>query len=271
MFRFRFRHELMREYLYRNLGNARRQILHARVGDQLCKFYGTKAFEIGRELALHFFNGARWDLAQIFAFYSGVRLMQKAAYREAAANFKIVLNALDHWHSTPEEGEFQEDFLIQVSQLYECCLFDLLQKREPIEIQELQEAERIAKVHLETARIQQQYLPWEEAPPDFLNWIGYDELPLFCGEAIAHWFLFNKRLRDVEKGDVPPALVKELKEDLKGCIDLKRDELVLDFLLYSIDQVIESAENHQNYRQILRDLHKNHRLRRLGALIDGGE
>ncbi len=96
--RMRFAHVLIRDTLYDELAPGRRVQLHRRVGDALEELYADNAEPHLAELAHHFYESARPDVAEkalAYARRAAERSLGLLAYEEAARLFAVALRVLD--------------------------------------------------------------------------------------------------------------------------------------------------------------------------------
>ncbi|MGA9534233.1 MAG: ABC transporter substrate-binding protein, partial [Anaerolineales bacterium] len=93
--RFSFKHGLFRDYVYRGLGPAERELLHAEVGLALEKLYGERAHQIASQLALHFQMGSVEEKAIEYGIEAGDQARLAYAYREGIDHYKRVLALLE--------------------------------------------------------------------------------------------------------------------------------------------------------------------------------
>ncbi|KQP22689.1 AAA family ATPase [Pseudorhodoferax sp. Leaf267] len=81
--RYGFRHDLVRESLYRRLGSDRRMRLHAAIAARLARAYQGHSGDIAAELALHFENAHQpWEAAQ-HRIDAGDKALHRYAHPEA--------------------------------------------------------------------------------------------------------------------------------------------------------------------------------------------
>jgi tetratricopeptide (TPR) repeat protein len=100
--RYRFRHALYHEVVYRRVAAGRRRRLHQGIGVRKEAGYGERASEIAAELALHFARGRDYGRAVRYYRQAGARARDRAAFREAVAYGEQALQALAH---LPEHGD----------------------------------------------------------------------------------------------------------------------------------------------------------------------
>lgn len=81
--RYRFRHALQADVIYRRIAPGRRSRFHLRIGVRGEEVYGARAGEIASELALHFEEGRDWARAVAHRRAAASNDVQRAANREA--------------------------------------------------------------------------------------------------------------------------------------------------------------------------------------------
>jgi DNA-binding winged helix-turn-helix (wHTH) protein/tetratricopeptide (TPR) repeat protein len=94
---YRFRHALVQETLYADVGQAARARMHRRIGEALIARYGEDSEAHAAALAYHFCRGAQRgeeERAVRFAQAAGRRAMRLLAYEEAARHYGRALEAL---------------------------------------------------------------------------------------------------------------------------------------------------------------------------------
>jgi serine/threonine protein kinase/tetratricopeptide (TPR) repeat protein len=102
--RYRFAHALYQNFLYGNLVNKRRMMLHKQVGEQLLKHYGHRAPQIASQLALHFERGRDFTRAIEFLTHAGDNATKFYGNAEAADHYTHALSLVD---KLPEEDRAQ--------------------------------------------------------------------------------------------------------------------------------------------------------------------
>jgi DNA-binding SARP family transcriptional activator len=103
--RLRFSHVLIRDTLYDDLPPGRRVQLHRRVGDALEDLYADNREAHLAELAHHFYESARPDVAEkalAYARRAAERALGLLAYEEAARLFGVALQVLDRMEAADE-------------------------------------------------------------------------------------------------------------------------------------------------------------------------
>jgi len=99
---YRFQHSLFQRYLYNNLGQTERELLHEDVGVVLEELYGDQAEEIALQLARHFQEAAMTEKAVHYLRLAGERALRLSAYDEAIALLTKGLELLQALPETPE-------------------------------------------------------------------------------------------------------------------------------------------------------------------------
>jgi hypothetical protein len=94
--RYKFRHALYQQVLYKQVGQARLVRLHRQLGEQKEKHYGERATEVASELAMHFTEGREYRKAIQYHGQAGKTALRRGAYQEVIAHSKAGLDLLDH-------------------------------------------------------------------------------------------------------------------------------------------------------------------------------
>jgi len=94
VYRYRFHHNLYREYLYQRLGEIDRQCLHGQVGEALEKVYAEKTTEIAPQLGWHFYQAGDTQKATHYLLLAGDQAQLRYAYPEAIRHFKTSIELL---------------------------------------------------------------------------------------------------------------------------------------------------------------------------------
>jgi tetratricopeptide (TPR) repeat protein len=89
--RYRFSHALYQNFLYGDLVNKRRAMLHLQVGEQLVQHYGKRASQIATRLALHFELGRDFVRAIEHLIQAGDNATKLYANAEAAKHYTHAL------------------------------------------------------------------------------------------------------------------------------------------------------------------------------------
>jgi serine/threonine protein kinase/tetratricopeptide (TPR) repeat protein len=90
--RYRFAHALYQNFLYQDLVNKRRVMLHRQAGEQLLAHYGQRAPQIATQLALHFERGRDFPKAVEFLVHAGDHATKLYANAEAAEHYTRALS-----------------------------------------------------------------------------------------------------------------------------------------------------------------------------------
>src|SRR4029079_5776939 len=90
--RYRFSHALYQNYLYGDLVNKRRVLLHQQAGEQLLSHYGKRAPQIATQLAIHFEQGRDFPRAVEYLTHAGDHAAKLYGYSEAERHFSAALN-----------------------------------------------------------------------------------------------------------------------------------------------------------------------------------
>jgi serine/threonine protein kinase/tetratricopeptide (TPR) repeat protein len=89
---YRFSHALYQNFLYSDLVNKRRVMLHQQAGDQLLSHYGKRAPQIATQLALHFEQGRDFPRAIEYLIHAGDHAAKLYGYAEAEEHYTRALN-----------------------------------------------------------------------------------------------------------------------------------------------------------------------------------
>ncbi|HKE57335.1 MAG TPA: AAA family ATPase, partial [Pyrinomonadaceae bacterium] len=100
--RYRFAHALYQNFLYGDLVNKRRVMLHQQAGEQLLQHYGKRAPQIASQLALHFERGRDFSRAIEYLIHAGDNATKFYGNAEAADHYS---RALDLVERLPEEAQ----------------------------------------------------------------------------------------------------------------------------------------------------------------------
>ncbi len=90
-----FSHVLYQHVLYDQMGLARRNRLHRRIGERLEAAYGENAGDIAAELALHFARGSANERATHYLRVAGKHSLRRSAYQEALHHFQRAMSLLE--------------------------------------------------------------------------------------------------------------------------------------------------------------------------------
>jgi tetratricopeptide (TPR) repeat protein len=100
--RYRFSHALYQNYLYGDLVNKRRMMLHQQAGEQLLRHYGKRAPQIATQLAIHFEQGRDFPRAVEYLTHAGDHAAKLYGYAEAERHYTRALNLAQ---KLPEEAQ----------------------------------------------------------------------------------------------------------------------------------------------------------------------
>jgi predicted ATPase len=100
---FEFRHKLLRQHLYREMSQAEKRRLHARVGECLEALHGDRATEVAPLLAQHFYLGKDFPKALHYTMLSASNNTKAFAYKDAIRNYLKALEILDSMQEPPNE------------------------------------------------------------------------------------------------------------------------------------------------------------------------
>ncbi|MCG8544889.1 MAG: AAA family ATPase [Alphaproteobacteria bacterium] len=102
---YTFKHSLVQDAAYTTILIRRRQRLHAQIVEIVENQVSEEASERIDLLAHHAYQGGVWDKAFVYAQEAGLKAMDRAAIREAIAQFKQALDAGSHLPDTRESLE----------------------------------------------------------------------------------------------------------------------------------------------------------------------
>src|SRR5882672_382829 len=103
--RYRFAHALYQNFLYGDLVNKRRIMLHLKAGEQLTQHYGKRAPQIAAQLAMHFELGRDFGRAIEYLIHAGDNATKLYAYAEAEKHYTDALNLVK---KLPAEEQTQQ-------------------------------------------------------------------------------------------------------------------------------------------------------------------
>ncbi|HJP94077.1 MAG TPA: protein kinase [Pyrinomonadaceae bacterium] len=103
--RYRFAHALYQNFLYGDLVNKRRVVLHKQAGEQLLQHYGKRAPQIATQLALHFEQGRDFPRAVEYLIHAGDHAAKLYGYAEAERHYTHALSLVEKLpaESQPEQ------------------------------------------------------------------------------------------------------------------------------------------------------------------------
>jgi predicted ATPase len=90
--RYRFSHALYQNFLYGDLVNKRRVLLHQQAGEQLLQHYGKRAPQIATQLAIHFEQGRDFPRAVEYLIHAGDHAAKLYGYAEAEKHYTHALS-----------------------------------------------------------------------------------------------------------------------------------------------------------------------------------
>lgn len=93
--RYRFSHALYQNFLYGDLVNKRRVMLHQQAGEQLLSHYGKRAPQIATRLARHFEQGRDFARAVEYLIHAGDHAAKLYGYAEAEAHYTRALSLVE--------------------------------------------------------------------------------------------------------------------------------------------------------------------------------
>src|SRR5688500_15776708 len=103
--RYRFSHALYQNFLYGDLVNKRRVMLHQKAGEQLLSHYGKRAPQIATQLALHFEQGRDFPRAVEYLIHAGDHAAKLYGYAEAERHYTHALNLVE---KLPDASQAEE-------------------------------------------------------------------------------------------------------------------------------------------------------------------
>ena len=105
--RFRFRHALFHDTVYRRIPPGRRVRLHFAVGRTLAEAYAPDTASIAAELARHFEQGGDGVAAVTYLEQAAARAIQRSAYTEALGHIKTALALTEHCEESMQRARRQ--------------------------------------------------------------------------------------------------------------------------------------------------------------------
>jgi len=115
--RYRFQHALYQQVLYEQIGTARRQQLHRRIGERLEAGYGVQAGEIAAQLAVHFERGGATAQAVRYAQQAADNAARRNAHHEASTALTKGLALLATLPESPERSRHELALLLTLGEL----------------------------------------------------------------------------------------------------------------------------------------------------------
>jgi serine/threonine protein kinase/predicted ATPase len=96
---YRFRHSLFQEFLYQNMDEVERSILHEEMGDELERLYDGQTEDIAPQLARHYLEAGIHEKAVDYLLQAGNKAIRLSAHSEAIDHLR---RGLDLIHRLPE-------------------------------------------------------------------------------------------------------------------------------------------------------------------------
>jgi serine/threonine protein kinase/tetratricopeptide (TPR) repeat protein len=93
--RYRFSHALYQNFLYGDLVNKRRMLLHQQAGEQLLQHYGKRAPQIATRLVMHFEQGRDFPRAVEYLIHAGDHAAKLYGYAEAEKHYSHALSLVE--------------------------------------------------------------------------------------------------------------------------------------------------------------------------------
>jgi serine/threonine protein kinase/tetratricopeptide (TPR) repeat protein len=113
IYTYKFNHRLFQKYLYEDLGESERTLLHTEVAEILEKLYGDQSVDMSASLAYHFSRADLPQRALPYWIHAGKEGFLSFAYKEAIEHY---VSALAH---VPEEDLKQRIEIVQdLSEMY---------------------------------------------------------------------------------------------------------------------------------------------------------
>jgi tetratricopeptide (TPR) repeat protein len=111
---FSFKHALIQEVAYGSLLRERRRKLHALVCSTVERVYERRSSEYAELLAYHAWFGELWQEAVSYARQSGIKAIERSAYREAGVFFERALQALERLPATVANARLEIDLRLSL-------------------------------------------------------------------------------------------------------------------------------------------------------------
>ena len=102
--RYRFTHALVQRYLYGNLGDAEKMLLHGDVAAVLEEYYEGETEQIATDLAYHYVQAGDAESALRYLEVALDQCLRVSAYREALVHANRALELLPELPDTPERA-----------------------------------------------------------------------------------------------------------------------------------------------------------------------
>jgi len=109
--RYRFAHALYQNFLYGDLVNRRRVVLHQQAGEELLKHYGKRAPQIATQLALHFERGRDFGRAVEYLIHAGDHAAKLYGYAEAERHYSQALRLVEKLAAESQAEKFYTLYL----------------------------------------------------------------------------------------------------------------------------------------------------------------
>jgi serine/threonine protein kinase/tetratricopeptide (TPR) repeat protein len=103
--RYRFAHALYQNFLYGDLVNKRRIVLHQQAGEQLLQHFGKRAPQIATQLAIHFERGRDFSRAVEYLNHAGDHAAKLYGYAEAERHYTQALKLVE---KLPSESQAEQ-------------------------------------------------------------------------------------------------------------------------------------------------------------------
>ncbi len=118
---YRFRHSIFQQYLYQQMDDAERSVLHQAVGDALESLYQGSEHELSLQastLALHYVRAHNDRKALAYYTLAGGAAYRLAAMHDAARHFSRALDALDRLPPDENAHRMELDILRNLNDIY---------------------------------------------------------------------------------------------------------------------------------------------------------
>jgi predicted ATPase len=115
--RYRFQHALYQQVLYEQIGTARRQQLHQRIGVRLEAGYGVRAGEIAAQLAVHFERSGATMQAVRYVQQAADNAARRNAHHEAITALRKGLALLAALPESPERARHELTLQLALGEL----------------------------------------------------------------------------------------------------------------------------------------------------------
>ena len=102
---YRFSHALYQNFLYSDLVNKRRVMLHQQAGEQLLSHYGKRAPQIATQLAIHFEQGRDFPRAIEYLIHAGDHAAKLYGYAEAEEHYTRAVNLVEKLPDTEQPAQ----------------------------------------------------------------------------------------------------------------------------------------------------------------------